>query len=1044
MLGKFDLFDGYYIKKELESFEIPEIQFKMGILKNWENNIDRFRGKNEKQLQPLFFNEIFVKLLGYESISTDAEEWTIQFEESTEIDSSVPDGILGLYSNNGEKTKAVIELKGLDVNDLDKKQKRANKNYGSPVDQCYSYANKYDGCEWIIVSNMFEIRLYRNGQSQHYYEQFFISDIANNVSEFKKFYFLLRKEELVEKSKVLKINKESFQKKQKITQDFYEFYSRARESLWQSLQNHNTLLNIHSDDLLEKAQKILNRITFILFCEANDLIPNGTLKKFYFEGKAASSLSTWKYLHTLFYYIDKGREIDDINRFNGGLFKADRILDEIDIPDKDFEVIEEFFTYDFRNGLTVDVLGHIFEQSISDIEKLKGIETLIGNRKEHGIFYTPEYVTDYIVRESIDQWIEQEKKRLGFETLKDWREIENKGWQTRYIQDRIELLNKLKESLSNIKILDPTCGSGAFLTKVFEYLHKKHQEIFDEVTELNAGHNTTSTKEYFLDMDRDILVNNIFGIDLNKESVEITKLSLWLKTANKDKELTTLDENIIVGNTVIDDEELNPNGRINWDMAFPGVKEKGGFDIILGNPPYIPIDFLDQETITHYQENFKEILKNKWETSIIFMYKSAQLLNKNGILSMIVPVTWLTGINYSDFRGQFLKKRLDLTRLIVMPSNVFADAYVDTCIFMGQKKSSSIESENLSFLGYKYPLNHKISAISITEIDMDKIDNGEVFNHDTLKVFPNLSNYTLYKRIKGFLKDTQNFVKLGSVTDSTQGPVESQYNYTYIKRDNSHLPYLKSGQGYRYLLKIEEKNFIDFAQKPKMHKFYTGNPRLYARRIINRQDRLMFCYCEEDLVTKKELNPFIVIDDRIKIRSLYAILNSKLISYIYINFSSIALKDDYRQTTLTELRDLPIKVLNNEQNIFLETQVLALEEAIDKYYKKRSYSISIIESIIGDMISKKLSNFHQLSSSEYLKEIKRRNKNISKSELEELYQLYLDSAGELRLLSNTIQEIDLIVEDFVYDIYDLTVEERKQINDYYNKFNNPSSIQLEL
>lgn len=1043
MLRKYDLFDGYSLNDELDKFIIEDIESKMDVLKKWERNIERYKGKNEKQLQPLFFNQIFVELLGYENMSTGESEWSIQFEESTEIDSSVPDGILGIYSNEREQTKAVIELKALDVRDLDKKQKRANKNYGSPVDQGYSYANKYDGCEWIIVSNMLEIRLYKNGQSQHYYEQFFIPELAKNVAEFTRFYYLLRKEGLVEKNKVLEINRQSVYKKSKITQDFYNFYSQARELLWESLQKNNPSIDSH--DLLEKTQKILNRITFILFSEANNLIPSGTLEKFYEQGKSNELLSNWVFLHTLFEYINEGKENQNINKFNGGLFKADRILDRIDIPDNDFKIIEGFFKYDFKEGLTVDVLGHIFEQSISDIERLKGAETEVGNRKEHGIFYTPEYVTDYIVRESIDQWLEQEKEKLGFNNLKHWTSTEDKSWQTRYIQENIDLLNKLKESLSNIKILDPTCGSGAFLTKVFECLHRKHNEIFKDIMELEAlktNQPSSISDEYMLDMDRDILINNIFGIDLNKESVEITKLALWLQTANKHKPLTTLDENIITGNTVIDDEELACNRRVNWDLSFPGVKEKGGFDIILGNPPYIPIDYLDKETIAYYQETYGEILKSKWETSIIFMYKSAELLNKNGLISMIVPVTWLTGINYYNFRSEFLNKRIELTKLIVMPSDVFPDAYVDTCIVMGAHKSNEYTKD--TFLGYKYPLKEKLSTISVADTLMDEIEHDEVLSHDFLKLFPNKKSYNLYRRIKEYLNDHEKFVKLGDVTDCTQGPVESKFSYSNLNQGEGYLPYLKKGQGFRYILNIEETNFINFKEKATLFKYYIDTPRLYARRIINRQDRLMFCYCDKDLVTKKELNPFIVTDERIDIKSLYAILNSKLISYIYINFSSAALKDDYRQTTLGDLNELPIKLLNVEQINELNAKVEQLETAIKNFRNKRKFNVNYIESLLNAKMSNKLLTYYKLTAAEFLKELKKANKTLSKEVLEELHQLHMDSAPDLKSLMSVVYEIDSSIEDYVYDIYEVPAQEREEINEYYSMFNNPSSLQLEI
>ena len=124
--------------------------------------------------------------------------------------------------------------------------------------------------------------------------------------------------------------------------------------------------------------------------------------------------------------------------------------------------------------------------------------------------------------------------RLDFNSLTDWKNAKSKSAESRSINRHIEKLKELKDALNNIKILDAACGSGAFLIKVFEYLVQKHKEIQKEIADLNALRTggIENNLALDLDMDREILKNNIYGIDLNKESVEITKLSLWLQTAN--------------------------------------------------------------------------------------------------------------------------------------------------------------------------------------------------------------------------------------------------------------------------------------------------------------------------------------------------------------------------------------------------------------------------------------------------------------------------------------------------------------------------------
>ena len=134
--------------------------------------------------------------------------------------------------------------------------------------------------------------------------------------------------------------------------------------------------------------------------------------------------------------------------------------------------------------------------------------------------------------------------------------------------------------LSNIKVLDPACGSGAFLNEVFDYLYYEGQIVNNKLTTFNDG------QIQLFRWDTHIISNNIYGVDINRESVEITKLSLWLKTANPDEKLTYLDDNIKCGNSLIDDSDVAGDKAFNWKQEFPDIMAAGGFDVVVGNPPY--------------------------------------------------------------------------------------------------------------------------------------------------------------------------------------------------------------------------------------------------------------------------------------------------------------------------------------------------------------------------------------------------------------------------------------------------------------------------
>ena len=134
--------------------------------------------------------------------------------------------------------------------------------------------------------------------------------------------------------------------------------------------------------------------------------------------------------------------------------------------------------------------------------------------------------------------------------------------------------------VTSLKILDPACGSGAFLNQALSFLIEEHKNIDDLIAEL------TNTPLRIFDTDKAILENNIFGVDINDESVEIAKLSLWLRTAQKGRKLSNLNNNIKCGNSLIDDPELAGDKAFKWEEEFPEIFAKGGFDVVIGNPPY--------------------------------------------------------------------------------------------------------------------------------------------------------------------------------------------------------------------------------------------------------------------------------------------------------------------------------------------------------------------------------------------------------------------------------------------------------------------------
>ena len=318
----------------------------------------------------------------------------------------------------------------------------------------------------------------------------------------------------------------------------------------------------------------------------------------------------------MFRAVDIGNQDLKIHKYNGGLFAEDPILDGLKIPDDVFRMFRDLAEYDFRPAseiadietvsdsrlIDVEILGHIFEQSIDDLEKLqaeldKPLEIpasradsesrpKVSRRKREGAFYTPSYITRYMVEQALggvlrDRFeslrrVHAEKARVSARSvLADPTAYSLDSLNAQQKQALLSFWLDWQLELGTIRVLDPACGSGAFLIQAFDQLHAEYERTNDRVRELR-GH-----AELF-DLDRKILQDNLYGVDLNDEAAHIAKLSLWIKTAVPGKILTSLDHNLCVGNSIVSDKEIDPRA-FDWQGEFPEVFHPetgaGGFDV---------------------------------------------------------------------------------------------------------------------------------------------------------------------------------------------------------------------------------------------------------------------------------------------------------------------------------------------------------------------------------------------------------------------------------------------------------------------------------
>lgn len=697
------LFQTKILHNAIRNFAFPDDLLKRHeILQSWIETLKMgtLEKVKETSLQGDFLKDIFQDILGYRSvISGEGKTWEIHAEQTISDGGGFADGALGLFTNIEGKLQgkiiAPIELKNA-KNDLDRP---APGRKLSAVEQGWQYANYTENCRWVIVSNYRELRLYQLSKTPAYFERFLLTELAE-IANFKKLYYLLCRTNFLPKtgqqqSVIDRLLADSDTAQQEITEQLYQDYHNVRINL----VNHFRFTgpkNLPNRDnvLIEKAQKTLDRILFLAFCQDRGLLPKNTLNNAHDHKDPYNPRFIWDNYKSVFSWVNKGNEDPPIPGYNGGLFEHDSLLDEqLTVTDPLCTQLKNLTKYDFETEVSVDILGHIFEQSITDLEALKAktqtqeFNPKSGKRKTQGIFYTPAFITQYIVQVALGGYLKQKEDelrdslRLGgaprFQlnittktNKKQQKQAEIQFWQT--YRDQV---------LKQTKVCDPACGSGAFLIAAFDYLFQDYQRVNQALSSL------LRTPEIELErLDTMILTQNLYGVDLSAESVEITKLSLWLKTAEPGKSLTDLDDNIKQGNSIVADPEFSDQ-PFNWETEFPEVFARGGFDVVIGNPPYVRQELLSP--IKPYLKQHYQCYDGVADLYAYFYEKGLNILKPAGKLSYIVTNKWLKA-GYGEPLRRFFIENSTFEQIIDFGhAPIFEDADTFPCIISVYKSSPS-------------------------------------------------------------------------------------------------------------------------------------------------------------------------------------------------------------------------------------------------------------------------------------------------------------------------------------------------------------------
>lgn len=962
---------------------------------------ENIRISKEEQFQEGFLRELFVNILGYTINPNPGFNLTTELKNVK--DAKKTDGAI----LKDEKAVAVIELKGTDTRDL-----------GKVTDQAFNYKNNQPDCVYVITSNFEKLRFFIENAVEHI--EFNLFNLT--LDEFKKLWLFLQKDNLLN-DVPLKVKKESLVEEEQITKRLYKDYSSFKNELWTNMVQQNR--DNDELELYKKSQKLLDRFLFILFAEDKGLLPPNSIRLIIDQWRKLKELDEYKPLYDrfkkFFGYLNngyKGKNFE-IPAYNGGLFGKDEVLESIVVSDEILEKhVLKLTEYDFETEVDTNILGHIFEHSLNDIENVRAqlageeVDKSKTKRKKDGVFYTPKYITKYIVENTVGNLCDEKKAELGIdeeEFAKD-----RKGRRKETLKKLDAQLKTYREWLLQLTICDPACGSGAFLNQALEFLIAEHQYI-DELESQLLGYAMV-----FPDVENHILERNIYGVDINEESVEIARLSLWLRTAKKGRKLTSLSSNLKVGNSLIDDPKVGGELAFNWQVQFPKVFDKGGFDVVIGNPPYV------SSKGENFDDEDKAFLTKQYKTAayqidlyMLFMERGLELQKTDGITSFIVPNSWLNNLFLEPVR-KYLLTNSSIYEIVSMPSGTFESANVDTVIvtYTRQKTQGLVRLMQYSNSGFILSgeadkskwLNSKGSVINVyldkgSAKILDKLENSSVVLGSFTEIARGVGVY--HKRV-GHTKELI---------------AEDPYQSTF-KKDDTFVPYLRGRNLAPWSLSWNDDSFISYGKwlaEPREPKYFNG-PRVVLRQIPAK--RLVATYVDSQFITDQSV--FIAkfnSSSKFNPIAVLSVLNSQLMSY-YFRLKYSEFDDLFPKVKLQHFKDFPI-AKSLEHNTALE-KLGEKQLALTKRNLEISRSlISLLQSKFDlEKPSKKLQNWPSLDFKGFMAELKKAKVPKLSLEDEAQWMVYFNKKkDEANAIQMEIDRIEKEIDGKVYQLYGLTKEE---------------------
>lgn len=630
---------------------------------------------------------------------------------------------------------------------------------------------------------------------------------------------------------------------EEVGDEFLASLDNYREKLASNISKLNT--DFTSRDINFTVQQIVDRIIFLRIAEDRGVENYGGLRN------ALNGENYYQNMFNIFLQAD--------GKYNSGLFdfSKDTTSKKTIIDNKIIkEIVNDLYypksPYEF-SVLPVEILGSAYEQflgktiTITDNHKAK-IEYKPEVRKAGGIYYTPEYIVDYIVENTVGEMVK----------------------------------NKTPKEIEKIKIVDPACGSGSFLLGAYKYLLSYHKKYYNEKKLKGRGTKEdvlTPTGELATRVKKQILINNIYGVDIDVNAVEVTKLSLLLKCLEgetpeslqnekslfNERALPSLEDNIKCGNSLIgsdfysqgnlelDEETIYKINCFDWEKAFPSVFRNGGFDCVIGNPPYVK-EYTDRETFENIKKSYlAKYYQGKMDLWYFFVCYGLDILKDNGLLGFIAPNNWITNAGASILRNKVLSDAKIIRYIDFGDYRVFADAGIQTMVFVLSKEKK--ESYKLDFFKI---LNKNIELVNLVNLLQRK-----ELNEDIKKITISISKEKMKDQLITFVDNSLNTIldKIKSVANYYFNEKEItngiHHHHDYVDKNRNEIlgNIFTIGDGI-FILSKREKEELNFTEKELelIKPVYTTEQ--LGRYYANSKNKEWVIYTDSKFKDSKNIKPY--------------------------------------------------------------------------------------------------------------------------------------------------------------------------------------------